>query len=170
MSKSSRKSKNFCSYWKQLKPPRCETCGSVMTFYKGKYRSWCPICDKHHAYQHCKSGWFESEKIDGGKFYYRSSHELKACELLHNDKKVDYFSRGPIVVLPSGSRYFVDYFVKYLSGGTRLIEVKPEERVFDLVVQEKAQTAAIYARDNNIDEVIFWTERNLYEDSQRMRR
>jgi hypothetical protein len=141
-------------------PPKCN-CGSTKTFYKGKYRDWCPKCNKYHAYQHCERGWFLSDKAEGGKFYYRSSLEYKACFVLEHDLQVKLFSKGPIIPLSNGSDYLVDFYVEYWSGNSKLIEVKPQNNVLDIVVQEKIHSASVYARDNKIDEVLFWTEKNL---------
>ena len=34
----------------------------------------------------------------------------------------------------------------------------------DELVQRKIQTASLYAKNNCIDEVIFWSENNLYSE------
>ena len=143
-------------------PPKCEKCGEISVFYKGQYRDWCSKCNPYHAYQRCKRGWFESEKVINNKFYYRSSHELVACQLLDKDPNVKHFCNGPTIFMDDGTNYIMDFYTIMMNGSTKLIEVKPEHLVMDALIQRKIKAASLYAKDNCIDEVVFWTEKNLY--------
>lgn len=79
-----------------------------------------------------KEGWHTSYKMDGKKFYYRSSYEKAVIECLEEWTNILAFEVEPFKIpyLHNGTQhnYTPDMFVKYTDGTTEIWEVKPSNQ------------------------------------------
>jgi hypothetical protein len=141
-------------------PPRCRKCGELLYYFKGRYYDWCHRCRTGTCLKFFYRGWFVSEKNDRS-FYFRSSYEKKAFIMLENDKKVASFETEKSIQMENGKWCRPDLLVTYTDNTRRIIEIKPRKYILDPDIQYKIQQVSLWASHNNVDEVIFWSEKNL---------
>ena len=110
-----------------------------------------------------KTGYYHSDK-NNQDFWYRSSYEKKAFELLEKSKDVTKYEVESLRIpyeYDGFTHYFVpDILVKYQNSSKRLIEVKPKNRVHEKQNQAKFTGAIKYCEDNDMTFVV-WTEKEL---------
>jgi hypothetical protein len=103
---------------------------------------------------HYHTGTYLSSK-GAGECRYRSGWELTVMQLLDDDKKVASWSYEKVIIpyvsnVRTGKirRYFPDFFVEYVDGTRRLLEVKPSRRVHQPKVAKKLSAAHEWCRAN----------------------
>jgi hypothetical protein len=95
---------------------------------------------------HHMNGWYYSTKLQK-KIFYRSSYEKKAYMMLDEDKDVLSYEVEPLSIEfynPEKNimgNYLVDLKVNYVDGKSEYIEIKPESRLKEKVVQAKIAAA-----------------------------
>ena len=101
---------------------------------------------------HYHTGTYVSSK-GAGECRYRSGWELTVMQLLDVDKNVVSWSYEDVVIpyvsnVRTGKvrKYFPDFFVEYVDGTRRLIEVKPSRRVHQPKVAKKLLAAHEWCR------------------------
>ena len=120
----------------------------------------------------------ERYKGDSKEVFYRSSWELACCKFLDEDARVEWWNSEEFVV-PYWSdldkkrhRYFVDFAVKWKTGMTTLIEVKPKrqtqppkkknlQETYTFVRNMNKWEAADQVAKDNGWEFVIWTEEEL---------
>jgi len=81
--------------------------------------------------------------------------------MLENDKKVASFETEKSIQMENGKWCRPDLLVTYTDNTRRIIEIKPRKYILDPDIQYKIQQVSLWASHNNVDEVIFWSEKNL---------
>ena len=110
-------------------------------------------------------GWHESEKA--GNLYFRSTYEKKAfLKLDEDDNVITYKSESasttyfhPIKKITSS--YLIDLLIEYVDGSKKLVEIKPEKWLTDIVVCAKIDAGEMKAADIGASFEV-WTEMNLF--------
>ena len=146
-------------------PPTCSKCGYKLFYYKGKYKDWCVVCEPDRRFAYYSTGYYYSGKCKRS-FYFRSGFEKKAMQILEDDVTVKYYYLEPFRIPYGSTWHTLDLLVLYLDSTRKIIQVKPKDLVLDPTVQAQMQVACLWAKEKGIDEVVFWTEKNLDIKSQ----
>ena len=125
------------------------------------------IAGKHQTKDCWKTGWFFS-KLNNKEFYYRSSYELKAYELLDDEDSQSIIKSWDTECLRIPYKYknaihntVPDIFVEYKSGKKQIIECKPQWKLDkDEKTKAKIRATQKYCNKNNMVFSI-WTEKEL---------
>ena len=111
-----------------------------------------------------ESGYFESKKCNI-KMFYRSSYELKACEMFEKNPNVIFFNTEPLAikyVFENQERnYIPDFIVQYKDGTEKIIEIKPKCFTNNKQVLAKEEYAKLYCEKRNMIYEIY-TENDLH--------
>lgn len=110
-----------------------------------------------------KNGQFFSIK-NNKNFWYRSSYELIAFNILENNKSVIKYEVEPIIIPYDKNgincNYVPDILVEYIDGGKEIIEIKPNIFLNDSINNLKFLAAKKYC-DKNGFVFSIWTEKDL---------
>ena len=117
----------------------------------------------HNGYKHTKKGWYKFKKYK--QFFYRSSWELKVCELLDNKFSniiKDILSPEPIQYILNDQihTYFCDFKIIFNNNKELYIEVKP----FSKLHTEINEAKFISAKDKWKNNFIIVTENEIFSD------
>jgi len=117
-------------------------------------------------YKYGKRGEFFSKKNDI-IFCYRSSFELQAMNMLEEMKNIVYYHYEPFRISYYKNnikrQYVPDFLLGYKDGSTKLIEVKPLDKLLNEDTLLKKKYAEKYCIDNKITRGYeIWTETMLF--------
>jgi hypothetical protein len=107
-------------------------------------------------------------KINNKKFWFRSSYEFVAYELLDENSEIKEWKPEPLRVeykRDDGSIHntIPDIIVEYKSGIKQLINIKPDKRTKERLNILKSEASQKYCDDHNLIYSV-WTEKELYLD------
>lgn len=122
---------------------------------------------KRKKRKHYKTGVHISNKCSNGPINYRSGWELTVCKFLDDQDDVVSYSYEPFQIqyianIRTGKKrnYTPDFFVLYLSGEQKLVEVKRSSQLTNRKVLKKEEVAQKWAKENNTT-YQFWTEKMI---------
>lgn len=109
-----------------------------------------------YGIQKTNKGYYKSDKyvgnnITGKWFYYMSNFEAVVLELCDKLDTVSYIDKCPIIKYEfngKGKRYLPDILVKFTTGETVILELKPKYRTKDEIVIAKKLSALEYCKLN----------------------
>ncbi len=117
---------------------------------------------RNTGYTRGKGGMVKSTK--GGEFFYRSSYELRAVNLMDNSAYVTSFEYEPVTIIYFDTkgqkrRYRPDFIVNWIDGTRSIVEVKPTWNFDDTKFIEKSVSASMYAKNKGMNFVVWdeWT-------------
>lgn len=102
------------------------------------------------------TGYFHSEKCKKKRAFFRSSLEIRAHYLFHNDDDVLWYENEPFSIPYKNQdgnirNYIPDFFVFRKNNKAQLVEIKPAFRMREDSVKIKSQIAENYSKENNCD-------------------
>lgn len=127
------------------------------------------------GYQKTNKGYYLSNKYLGndktGKwFYYMSNFELILLEYCDRTDSIEYIDKCPIIKYEFNNkekRHIPDLFIKFVTGESCIIELKPKYRVKDEIVIAKKNSCIKYCNENNISySIITEDEISLIKDNK----
>lgn len=124
-----------------------------------------PFCSKHFI-----KGQYYSEK-NKQLLNYRSNYELHAYQLLEKMYMVVKYEVEPFSIkyrrgFDDIREYIPDILITYKDRSKELVEVKPECRLDDDIVQKKFRATIQWCRANNVS-FSFWTEDQVFKEKIR---
>jgi len=112
---------------------------------------------KRRRKKHYHTGDHTSVKLVG-KMRYRSGWELALAVFMDNDPNIESYSYESVVVpyvanVRTGRlrKYYVDFLVMHVGGKKTLVEVKPQRKLKQRVVQKKIESAKRWCADNDAE-------------------